>query len=284
MILNLAYSGTHKGIALTDKELREMVQTFKKDTTVISPKITISHNGIENQKNLGVVNDIWIDEKGILQGDIEFTDEEFKKDYEKNYYPNRSIGVKRALFDGEEKSYLHHIALLGGDIAPRISGLNLSEEEKKDLTEININFSEKEKKTMTENEIKAMQEKLAKLEEEKNNKIFAEVEKAKELAKVESEKLAKVEEEKKELEEKLRVFSEREHENKKENFKKILAGNFPEKAINDFIEVFDKKVFSEESENAFEKLLKTMIKEKPTGLDFGEERIIEKDEDFEIKM
>ena len=60
------------------KEINEVVETFAKDTTIVSPKLTITHNNVEQQANLGKIEALEVDENGVLWGDLEFTDEKFK--------------------------------------------------------------------------------------------------------------------------------------------------------------------------------------------------------------
>ena len=270
MFLELAYPGIHKGTELTSDELRQIADTFTGDTALISPKITITHEGVEEQKNLGKINKLYVDERGWLVGDVDLLDQDFAEDYEKGVYPNLSIGIKKADFDneklkGENLAYLHHIAFLSST-QPKIVGLNKKFSE--DVRQIFINFADdrKEGESMDKDrKIADLEAKIKDMEQKEQDKIFAEVEKAKEENKELEKKFAEEAKKREELEGKLKEFAEKELANKKSTFKAALEGKFPKEAIDTYMEKVDKN-FADTDTGALLELLNSI---KPINTDLG---------------
>ena len=273
MILNIGYEGIHKGTPLTRQDLEDMVETFGAgDATLVSPKLTITHNNIETQKNLGRINKLFIKED-MLKADIEFTDKEFEAKYNNNQYPNLSLGMRKSFIKNRKKAFLAHLSFLGGGQAPKILGLNNFSEDEIEVIELN-NYSEEMNMNLEEKIIalEARLDSLEKVEEPtaEESEAMAIENESKENEKEEySEKVNELEAKLKEQEELIKTFSEKEIALKKENLKKRFEGRFTKEGIDAFFAVDN---FSEEDNEKWMNLIDTMIVAKPSKVDFSEKQ------------
>ncbi len=265
--ITLAYAGTHKGETLTTQDLKDMAEVFNSnDVPVYNPKITHTHNDVTTQKTLGNLSKVWLADD-VLKGNLDLLDGDFKTDYDKGLFPRRSVGVRKAYFNNKRvqgnKTYLQHLALLGGQ-APKITGLSeFSDDEK--AVEIDINFADakKELKTMTEEQkrIKELEEKLALMESAKDDdtkKDFAELN---DTLEAKEKELKELREKAEENEKVIKDFAEKELEGKKEILRKNLEGIFNKEAVNKF---FENKDFSDTDNEKWLELINSMPKSKPS--------------------
>lgn len=118
MKLELAKTGNHNGITITEEDLRDMAETFKSDVPV-----TIGHESDDSMPAYGWVKALEVTEDGqILIGELELN-EELQQALAEGRYKNWSIGAGR---DADDKMYLHHLAFLGA-VPPMIKDLKLIE-------------------------------------------------------------------------------------------------------------------------------------------------------------
>ncbi|MGD9808879.1 MAG: hypothetical protein AB7E76_10710 [Deferribacterales bacterium] len=118
MKLELAKTGNHNGITITEEDLRDMAATFTGDVPV-----TIGHEADDSMPAYGWVTALEVSEDGqTLTGELELN-EELQQAIAEGRYKNWSIGAGR---NADEQMYLHHVAFLGA-VPPMIKGLKLIE-------------------------------------------------------------------------------------------------------------------------------------------------------------
>ncbi|PLX66011.1 MAG: hypothetical protein C0602_12830 [Denitrovibrio sp.] len=118
MKLELAKTGNHNGITITEDDIREMEQTFCGDVPV-----TIGHEMDDSMPAYGWVMSLEVSDDGqTLAGELELGDE-LAESFGTGKYKNWSIGAGR---NDDEKMYLHHVAFLGA-VPPMIKDLKVIE-------------------------------------------------------------------------------------------------------------------------------------------------------------
>jgi len=118
MKLELAKTGNHNGITITEEDLKDMAESFKGDIPV-----TIGHELDDAMPAYGWVKSLSISEDGqTLIGNAELG-AELEEAIAEGRYKNWSIGAGK---DADDIMYLHHVAFLGA-VPPMIKGLKIIE-------------------------------------------------------------------------------------------------------------------------------------------------------------
>jgi hypothetical protein len=131
MKLELAKAGSHNGVTLAPKDIREMAETFAGDIPV-----TIGHEIDDTMPAYGWVKSLEVTEDSqTLIGELEIG-KELSEALAEGRYKNWSIGAGK---DEDGRMYLHHVAFLGA-VPPMIKDLKLIEMgDKSEIITMSIN-------------------------------------------------------------------------------------------------------------------------------------------------